>query len=100
MMSNKRKCAICGKWFKPNTHNQKTCSIECRKTLQQENVRRYYRRHKDRLNAKRREDYHNDPEKYLERERRWWKKYNANRKQHIDDIFNAYYEYLDDIDCQ
>lgn len=27
---NTKKCVICGKIFKPKTHNQKTCSAKCK----------------------------------------------------------------------
>lgn len=97
-MLRKRKCKICGEWYRPKVHNQKTCSEKCREELRRENLRRYYkkRENREKVNAWRRKDYAKNPEKYRERWRKWYDKYTSNREQHLDDIMNAYYEYLDD----
>jgi hypothetical protein len=99
-MLRKRKCKICGEWYRPKVHNQKTCSKECseklRKTNSKISQKRYYKNNKEEINAWRREDYSKNPEKYRERWRKWYDKYTSNREQNIEDIMNAYYEYLDD----
>lgn len=100
IMLRKRKCRICGEWYQPKVHNQKTCSKECgeklRKTNSKIRQKRYYKNNKEKINAKRRQDYSKNPEKYRERWRKWYTEYTSNREQNIDDIMNAYYEYLDD----
>lgn len=96
----KRKCMICGEWYRPKVHNQKTCSKECseelRKMTAKKCQREYYKNNREKVNAKRREWFKKHPEKRKEYEKKWWDKYYSNREQNIDDIFNAYYEYLDD----
>lgn len=87
---------ICGEWYRPKVHNQKTCSKECSKELRKASVRRYYKKNREKVNAWRREDYIKNPEKYRKRWRKWYDEYKSNREQNIDDIMNAYYEYLDD----
>ena len=101
-MLRKRKCRICGEWYRPKVHNQKTCSKKCSEELRKMTLKRCNKRWREN-NREKVKEYQkrwvkNNPEKRKEIERKWWDKYYSNREQNIDDIFNAFYEYLDECE--
>ena len=91
-----RKCTICGKLFHPKVHNQKTCSADCRKEHKKLYQRQYNKDFNEKVNARRRRNYWKNHKKIREYQNNWIREHYANRKSNINDIFNAFQEYLEE----
>lgn len=97
MFLEKRECVICGREFIPKVHNQKTCSEECREKYGKEYRREYYRNaDKEKRRQYQREYYRKNKDKVRARQRRWIREHYDNRESNIDDIFNAFQDYLEE----
>ena len=66
-MFEERVCTVCGKKYNPVSHNQKTCSKECRK---EKKIREY--------------------------QNNWLRNHYSNRESNINNIFSAFSEYLEE----
>ena len=94
-MMVRKECVVCGKAFMPKVHNQKTCSQECRDRYMAEYRREYYRNaDKEKRRERQREYYRRNRDKIRERQNRWFREHCRDRETHIDDIFNAFNDYL------
>jgi len=61
-------CKECGKLSEHDSHGL------CKKCSSKYRMRKYREKHLDKINQKRKEDYHNNPEKYREYSRKWLRK--------------------------
>ena len=59
-----KECPICGKPFEGRDSKRKYCSKECYKQATKVNKQYWFQRNKERLYARRRELYRENPEKY------------------------------------
>ena len=80
-MFEERVCTVCGKKYNTVSHNQKTCSKECRKEHVKKRRRNYYWK-----NHKKIREYQNN----------WLRNHYSNRESNINNIFSAFSEYLEE----
>ena len=93
-MLNERRCIICGETYSPRTHNQKTCSKDCREQLVKQRRKERYIKEKNKQKDyyKQNEEHYQQYRKdYYQKNKERIKKYSEDYRKENREKVNSYY---------